>query len=543
MKWPPERMPRMRKEIHFGRSMRCFADRPAYLNAMFAQTLSRHAADEALVCADRRITYAELDGIVARVAAGLAHDGVRAGDRLAILCANEPEFVFALLAAFRLGAIAVPINVREQTPELVYVLNQCKARALVFDAELAERIPSADALPHLALRYVAGGAAKDSATPFRSFSHLLETGANLPVAAAPDEEETAVILYTSGTTGHPKGAMLTHLNLIHSVMHFEHCMEFGTDERAVLAVPASHVTGLVAITLTMLRVGGRVLMLREFKAGPFLELASSERMTYTLAVPAIYNLCLREPDFDRFDLSHWRIGGFGGAPMPEGTIRTLAQKLPQLVLVNAYGATETTSPTTCMPLGQQASHLDSVGVVVPCGELRVMGDAGHEVAPGETGEIRIAGPMVVPGYWEDSAATKHEFCGGYWKSGDIGSIDAEGYVRILDRKKDLINRGGYKVYCAEVENVLSLHPAVVESALIARPDPVLGEKAHAFVLRSDPGCTAEDLRTHCARYLADYKLPDFITFVERPLPRNANGKILKRQLRDDHASKLPAANT
>jgi len=536
MNWPLERFPRMRREAHFGRVFACFAERPAHLNAMFAQTLSRHAADEALVCADRRITYAELDRIVERVAAGLARDGLRAGDRLAILCANEPEFIFALLAAFRLGAIAVPINVREQTPELAYVLNQCKARALVFDAELADRIPAPGALPHLALRYAVGeaavsGAADGVARPDRPFSRLLEPGTTLP-PAVPSEEETAVILYTSGTTGHPKGAMLTHLNLIHSVLHFEHCMELGPGERVLLAVPASHVTGLVAITLTMLRVGGCVLMLREFKAGPFLELASRERMTYTLVVPAIYNLCLREPNFAGFDLSHWRVGGFGGAPMPEGTIRTLAQKLPRLTLVNAYGATETTSPATTMPLGRQASHPDSVGAVVPCGEVRVMNDAGHEVASGETGEIWIAGPMVVPGYWEDAAATQREFCGGYWKSGDIGAIDADGYVRILDRKKDLINRGGYKVYCAEVENVLSLHPAVVESALIARPDPVLGEKAHAFVLRSESSCTAEELRAHCARHLADYKLPDFITFVEHPLPRNANGKILKRQLRD-----------
>ncbi len=539
MHWPPERWPPLRREAHFGRVFKCFAERPAHLNAMIAQTLSRHSNDEALVCADRHISYAELDDTAARVAAGLARDGLGAGDRIAILCANEPEFVYALLAAFRLGAIAVPINVREQQPELAYVLDQCKASALVFDAELAERIPPPDALPHLALRYAVGSAAVGKAAPCRSFSHLLEPGADLSAPAAPGEEDTAVILYTSGTTGQPKGAMLTHLNLIHSVMHFEHCMEFGAGERALLAVPASHVTGLVAITLAMLRVGGCVLMLREFKARPFLELASRERMTYTLVVPAIYNLCLREPDFAGFDLSLWRIGGFGGAPMPEGTIMALAQKLPQLVPVNAYGATETTSPTTCMPLGRQPAHLDSVGAVLPCAEVRVMDDAGREVAPGETGEIWIAGAMVVPGYWEDARATQREFCGGYWKSGDLGAIDAEGYVRILDRKKDLINRGGYKVYCAEVENVLSLHPAVVESALIARADPVLGEKAHAFVLRSDPGCSAEMLRAHCALHLADYKLPDFITFVDHPLPRNANGKLLKRELRDTRGQASP----
>ena len=532
MTWPLERWPRLRREAHFGRMFNCFAERPANLDAMFAHTLARHANDEALVCADRRISYAELERSAARVAAGLARDGVRAGDRVAILCANEPEFVFALLAAFRLGAIAVPINVREQKPELAYVLNQCRACALVFDAELAERIPSPDAVPQLALRYAVGDMVQNLAPSTRPFAHLLEAGAQLPDPAAPNEDEPAVILYTSGTTGHPKGAMLTHLNLIHSVLHYEYCMEFGAGERALLAVPASHVTGLVAIILAMLRVGGCVLMLREFKARTFLELASRERMTFTLVVPAIYNLCLREPGFESYDLGRWRVGGFGGAPMPEGTIRALADKLPRLTLVNAYGATETTSPTTCMPLGEQAAHLDSVGAVLPCGEVRVMDDEGRAVAPGATGELWIAGAMVVPGYWDNADATQSEFCGGYWKSGDIGSIDAAGYVRIFDRKKDLINRGGYKVYCAEVENVLSLHPAVVESALIARPDPVLGEKAHAFVLSSDPACSAEQLRAHCAQHLADYKLPDFITFVDRPLPRNANGKLLKRRLRE-----------
>jgi len=173
-----------------------------------------------------------------------------------------------------------------------------------------------------------------------------------------------------------------------------------------------------------------VITLREFKARAFLELAARERMTHTLVVPAIYNLCLREPDFDRFDLKAWRIGGFGGASMPEGTIRALAEKLPGLTLMNAYGATETTSPTTIMPTGLQAVHLDSVGVVVPCGDVRVMDDAGREVAPGETGEIRIAGPMVVPGYWDNPEATAREFERGYWKSGDLGSIDAQGFVRV-----------------------------------------------------------------------------------------------------------------
>ncbi len=184
MNRPSERLPRLRREAHFGRVFTCFAERPAQLNALFAQTLSRHAADEALVCEERRISYAELDGIAARVAAGLARDGVRAGDRIAILCANEPEFVYALLAAFRLGAIAVPINVREAKPELAYVLNQCKARALVFDADLAERIPSSGDVPQLELRYAVGEAMQDIAAPGRPFAQLLETDAESPIPAA-----------------------------------------------------------------------------------------------------------------------------------------------------------------------------------------------------------------------------------------------------------------------------------------------------------------------------------------------------------------------
>jgi O-succinylbenzoic acid--CoA ligase len=185
-----------------------------------------------------------------------------------------------------------------------------------------------------------------------------------------------------------------------------------------------------------------------------------------------------------------------------------------------------------MPMGQQAANLDSVGAVVPCGDVRVMDDAGREVTPGESGELWIAGPMVVPGYWDNPEATAREFTDGYWKSGDLGSIDAQGFVRVFDRKKDLINRGGYKVYSAEVESVLSLHPLVVESALVAVPDPVLGEKTHAFVVARDSACTVEVLREHCAAHLADYKVPDFFTFRTEPLPRNANGKLLKRALRD-----------
>jgi len=262
------------------------------------------------------------------------------------------------------------------------------------------------------------------------------------------------------------------------------------------------------------------------------ELMAAERISHTMMVPAMYNLCLLRADFSQHDLSAWRIGSFGGAPMPEATIVRLAELLPDLNLMNAYGATETTSPSTCLPIGDIATRPDSVGQVVPCGEVRIVDDGGADVATGESGELWIAGPMVVPGYWDNPDATQREFTDGYWKSGDIGSLDAEGYVRVFDRKKDMIIRGGYNIYSAEIENMLSHHEDVIECAVIGRPDPVLGEKIHVFVVSENEGLDVKSITEYCVARISDYKVPDFVTLSGAPLPRNANGKVIKRELRE-----------
>jgi long-chain acyl-CoA synthetase len=249
-------------------------------------------------------------------------------------------------------------------------------------------------------------------------------------------------------------------------------------------------------------------------------------------VPAMYNLILLRCKVADYDLSHWRIGGYGGAPMAESTIHELSQKLPSLILVNAYGSTELTSPATILPLGFGAERSDSVGIAVPCGEIRIVDAQGQDVEPDEPGEIWIKGPMVVPGYWNNATKTAQEFQDGYWKSGDIGSSDAQGFVRLHDRSKDMIIRGGYNIYSAEVENALTAHASVIECAAVGQPDPVLGEKLHVFVHSSDPKLDSEMVKVYCAAHLADYKIPDFVTFSPDPLPRNANGKIIKKTLRD-----------
>jgi long-chain acyl-CoA synthetase len=428
--------------------------------------------------------------------------------------------------------VAVPVNIREQTPELEYILNHCGAKLLVHEADLEAKLPRAEALPLLEHRYAIG----DGDSPARAFATLMADSDTVLPDVEFDEEETAIILYTSGTTGRPKGAMLTHINIVHSVMHFDVCFDLGEKERTLLVVPASHVTGLVAIIYTMLGVGGCTVMMRAFDARGFLALAAAERMTMQIMVPAMYNLCLLRADFDNYDLAAWRVGAFGGAPMPEDTIVRMGKALPDLVLLNTYGATETTSPTSLMPVGHGPDHQDSVGQIVPCGYVLVMDDDGRPVPPGKSGEIWISGPMVVPGYWENPEATAREFSGGFWKSGDIGTLDAQGYLRIFDRKKDMINRGGYNIYSAEIENALSHNDSVVESAVIGVADPVLGEKTHVFVCPKNDSLQEADVKAWCADRLADYKIPDFVTLSADPLPRNANGKIIKRALRDRLAS-------
>jgi acyl-CoA synthetase (AMP-forming)/AMP-acid ligase II len=306
----------MHHEHHFGnRIVRCFKRRPASVDQLVREAVMHNAEGEALIWQDRRINYRDLDQQTDLLAANLIANGLKKGDRLAILLSNRPEFLYSVLAAARIGAIAVPINIREQTPGLEYILTHCGAKVLIFDAALTARLPKPLLLPTLQHYYTVG----ENIPGVPPFEALLKPAEKV-VPVRIHEEETAIILYTSGTTGRPKGAMLTHMNVCHSVMHFEICMNLSRMDRSVLAVPASHVTGVIAILLTMVRTAGCTIMMPQFKARDFLELAQKEQLTHTILVPAMYNLCLLEDDFGQFALKNWRIGGYGGAPMPEATI-------------------------------------------------------------------------------------------------------------------------------------------------------------------------------------------------------------------------------
>ena len=528
--WPAAEL---RHEQHFGdRLVRCYAQRPPHLPAMLAAAESADPEAPALVDGDRRWTWRQLRDASAGMAVGLRRLGVAPGERVVLLSPNRAEFVIATHATLRHGAVLVPVSMREAGPGIAYILNQCRASAVIADPVMMMLVPPALADGTPLHRVCLPGAQAHEG--WVAWDALLDASSQDFTDVEPNEEDAAVILYTSGTTGAPKGAVLTHFNLVHSVLHYQHALGLRPRESGLLAVPASHVTGLVALVLAMAGVGGSVVLLGEFKAATSLALVQREKVTYTLMVPSMYALWLREPALQETDLSSLRLAGFGGAPMAAATIEGLRAHCRGIRLFNAYGSTETSSPTTITPAGG-AHRLEAVGRPLPCADIRVMDEEGREVPAGTPGEVWIGGPMVVPRYWDNPKATQASFVAGYWKSGDIGTMDADGFLRVHDRKKDMINRGGYKVFSVEVENCLLAHPSVAEAATVGVPCPVLGERIHAFVYAPgvrDAEALKAELVAHCRRELADYKTPDFWTWTNEPLPRNANGKVMKRSLRD-----------
>ncbi|WBU62749.1 class I adenylate-forming enzyme family protein [Paracoccus aerodenitrificans] len=524
MSWDSGVFPERRAEAHYNdRVVECFSDRPQHLWQFLSDAVARNPNGEAYVSGTRRVSWRNFLAESERVALALSAQGVRKGDRVGILMGNSIDFIAMLFGLFRLGAVGVPVSVRASVPEIAFMLSNCGAELLVCDRDLTAR--SSEAVITSDGRLIA-------------FPDLDGEGTLSDPDEISREEEVALVLYTSGTTGKPKGAMLTHLGLIHAGVYYQTIMGFQPEDRVISAVPLSHVTGIAALIAGPMHGSATVILMEAFKAAAFLDLAEVERMTYTLMVPAMYNLCLLQPDFADRDLGTWRLAAYGGAPMPEPTIRRLAEAIPALSFANCYGSTETILAQLVTPRQYAYEKREFVGCALPGTEARIMDENGRELPHGSTGEIWLRGPNVVRGYWNNPEATAASFTAGFWHSGDIGVMDEDGFVRVLDRAKDMINRGGLKVYSAELENVLTDHPAVVEAAAIAKPCPVLGERVHAVVtIRS--AIDAVTLREWCSARLSDYKVPETLDLWQNPLPRNANGKVDKKLLRDSLLNAAP----
>lgn len=520
-----------------GVAMRLYEGVPPTLPAMLAQVARELPALEAIVFKDVRWTYAEFAERVERTAAVLARQfRIQRGDRLAILTGNSADFPVAFFAAVALGAIAVPLNNRWKAEELRYALDDSGARGLILHPEFYEELQRVR--PHLqALEYVflTSGVREEGTIPFDGGL----AGSGKPPVVPLEPDDVAGIFYTSGTTGFPKGAMTTHRNFITNCENARRVLELKTGTlRNLIAAPLFHATACHSQLVATIYVGGTSVILREYKADRVLDLIPAERITMIVGVPTMHWLLLVNPRFSTTDLSSITTVAYGGAPCPPELIRNLKKAFPQARLGNGFGLTETSSISTFLPHELCETKSDSVGRAAPVVDLRIVDDVGRELPYGAVGEIWIKGPNVVAGYWRKPEATAESFSDGWLHSGDVGKFDEDGCLYVLDRKKDMIIRGGENIYCVEVENAIYAHPKVLEAAVVGVPDEVFGEQVKAVVVPK-PGqtLTENELRAWMKDQLADYKAPKYWVIQPTPLPRNPAGKVLKPSLRGPQPSK------
>jgi fatty-acyl-CoA synthase len=491
--------------------------------------LAHHAIrtpDKALTVFDgETITYGQMLANATALAGGLHERGVGSGDVVGLLSYNCPQFLETIFAANYLGAIAMPINWRLAAPEVRFILEHSQARALVCDAALVDLGNGAtggwDGAPERIVIGVAGG--------WTSLADVRAASAPpRPLVAADDIHR---LMYTSGTTGRPKGVMLTHANL--AWKNLAHLVEFGftSADLGLACGPLYHVGALDLTTTSLIAAGATTVIHRAFDAAAVASELERSRVTVVWLAPAMVNAIMALPDIAERDLSAVRLVINGGEKMPIPLIERIQRTFPSAWFADAYGLTETVSGDTFLDRESIVTKLGSVGRPCLHLELDIWDDAGGSVAAGERGEIVMRGPKVFKGYWRDPAATAAAFTGGWFHTGDIGVRDEDGYLFIVDRLKDMIVSGGENIAGSEVERVLYEHEAVLEAAVVGRPDERWGEVPVAYVvLRPDAAASAEALVEHCRERLARFKVPKDVVFLD-VLPRNPSGKVLKRELR------------
>ncbi|MGV9298822.1 acyl-CoA synthetase [Amycolatopsis sp. NPDC003676] len=466
----------------------------------------------ALVAAEtgERITYAELEHRVARRAAALRGLGVRKGDRVALLGLNSTGYLETLFAVAWLGAITLPINFRLAAAEVEYLLEDARPVVVVHD----------DTFAALAKEAADGRALVNN-------SELLQEDRVEPEPTGADD--VAVLMYTSGTTGRPKGAMLTHGNLEANAINVLTSGEGLLPSDITLTVaPLFHIGGLALFTLPLLYAGGTVVVAGKFDPQQTLALIQREKVTVHFMVPAMWAAMTQVPDFDSYDLSRLRYLLCGGAPCPLPVIEFYEGK--GLTFVEGFGMTELSPAALVLESAFVRSHAGSVGRPFLHVEARIVDERDDDVPTGTVGELVLRGPNVFAGYWGLPEASAETMRGGWFHSGDLARCDADGFVTLVDRKKDMIISGGENVYPIEVEQVLHRHPGIADVAVIGAPDPRWGETVIAVVVPADDSLDGDAVIAYCRERIAAFKCPRRVEVVDE-LPRNATGKLLKRELR------------
>jgi acyl-CoA synthetase (AMP-forming)/AMP-acid ligase II len=472
-------------------------------------------------------TYAEVADRAVALASGLADRGVGSGNVVAILSYNCPEYLETIFAANYLGAVAMPINWRLAAPEVRYILEHSQARALVCDDALLDLANDAtEGLPGDLVRACVWEPAHGWTT--LAALRASQTTAVRTMVAADDVHR---LMYTSGTTGRPKGVMLTHANL--AWKNLAHLVEFGytNSDLGLACGPLYHVGALDLTTTSLIAAGATTIIHRTFDAAAVVDELERSKVTTVWLAPAMVNAIMALPGIDQRDLSSVRLIINGGEKMPIPLIERIQRTFPAAWFADAYGLTETVSGDTFLDRDNIVTKLGSVGRPCLHLELDIWDEYGNPVMPGDRGEIVMRGPKVFKGYWRDPEATARAFDGGWFHTGDIGVRDEDGYLFIVDRLKDMIVSGGENIAGSEIERVLYEHDAVLEVAVVGRPDERWGEVPVAYVvLRDGEAASADVLIDHCRTQLAKFKVPKDVVFLDA-LPRNPSGKVLKRDLR------------
>jgi long-chain acyl-CoA synthetase len=471
-----------------------YQDRPRSVVEMLRHSVDQAPLAEAIVeVGAERINYRQLWDRSVRVAGGLRGAGIERGDRVAIRLGNGLDWCLAFFGIQMAGAIAVPVNTRFSEAEVDYVLNDSGSK-FVF-------------LPSQALPEGPAFAVEDL-----------------------EQKDVSAIFYTSGTTGFPKGAMTTHEGFLANI---ENCrrvcqLPFDGSLRNLVSVPLFHVTGCNSQLLPTCEAASTTVIMPSFEVQKFLKITEEERINVLTSVPAIFWLAINQPNFRETDTSSVRWLTYGGAPIAPDLVMRILESFPNARVGNGFGLTETSSVATFLPHEYARTRPETVGFAAPVVDLK-LDMVGFD---GDVGELLVRGPNVVKGYWNKPEATAETFVDGWLHTGDLARIDGEGFVQIVDRKKDMVNRGGENVYCVEVENALAAHPAVFEVAVMGVPDVMMGEKVGAILVLK-PGHRAEhrDILEFARTRLADFKVPQYLVIRGEVLPRNPGGKILKKQLR------------
>jgi len=504
---------------------------------------------------DTGMSFAELDAAADALAGVLAESGFVHGDRLALYTQNNPAFVIGLLAAWKAGGIAVAINPMNRARELEYILGNSGARVLLcLDTLYVEVVCGVLDAGSTQLTTIITCSALDGQS--RNDARVLDIGPRLSVPAgvldlqkiihggahakvhgaySPRADEVALLAYTSGTTGHPKGAMLTHGNLLFNAQLCRDWLGLDGRDRILGIAPLFHITGIVIHIGLALSMGGALVLSHRFHPEVMLDAMLQYRPTFSIGAITAFVALMNAPSATRGHFSSFRIICSGGAPIPPALIERF-EAFSGHYLYNVFGMTETAAPTHMVPLGARApvdpaSGALSVGVPVFNTRVRIVDDVGQDLPAGEAGEIVDSGPQLMQGYWNMPEATAAAMPDGWLRTGDIGVMDAEGWFYLVDRKKDMINAGGYKVWPREVEDALYLHPAVREAAVVGIADAYRGETVKA-VVSFKPGMSVEQraLLDWCRANMAAYKCPKVLEIMDE-LPKTATGKVLRRLLR------------